>query len=42
MYEKVKRFYDLGIYKEKHVEQFYIKGYLTQEEYEKIIGGDSV
>lgn len=36
-YEKIKRYYDLKIYKKKHIEIFYKKGIITQEEYNSII-----
>lgn len=39
MYEKIKRFYDLGLYSKAQVEKFFQHGYLTQEQYEAIVGG---
>ena len=38
MYEKIKKFYDLGLYTEKQVEQFCERGYLTREQYAAITG----
>lgn len=38
MFEKVKHFYDLGLYSKEQVRQFVIKGKLTPEEYELITG----
>lgn len=39
MFEKVKRFYALGLYSKEQVGQFVIKGKITAEEY-KLITGD--
>ncbi len=39
MIEKIKRYYDLGIYKEKHLLKLLEKSVITQEEYENIKGG---
>lgn len=36
MFEKVKRYYDLGIYTAQMVAEFVRKGKLTPEEYEEI------
>ena len=38
MFEKVKHFYDLGLYTKEQVEMFVRKGKLTGEEYEAITG----
>ena len=38
MYEKVKRFYHLGLYTREQVAQFVLRGKLTPEEYRKITG----
>lgn len=38
MYEKVKRFYDLGLYTAANVAQFVLRGKLTPEEFEAITG----
>jgi uncharacterized XkdX family phage protein len=36
MIEKIKRYYDLGIYKDKHLLKFVEKNVITQKEYEQI------
>lgn len=38
MYEKVKRFYSLGLYTAEQVAQFVLRGKLTPEEYAQITG----
>lgn len=38
MFEKVKRFYDMGLYSNAQVAQFVKKGKLTAEEYQTITG----
>lgn len=38
MFEKVKHFYDLGLYTKEQVAMFVRKGKLTAEEYELITG----
>lgn len=38
MYEKVKKFYDMGLYNETQVYEFVKKGKLTEEEYKGIVG----
>lgn len=38
MFEKVKRFYDLGLYTAAQVAQFVEKGRLTPEQYTEITG----
>ncbi len=40
MFEKVKKFYDEGIYKKSHVAAFVAKGKLTPEQYKLITGED--
>lgn len=40
MFEKVKKFYDMGLYSKAQVAQFVKKGRLTEEEYEEITGED--
>lgn len=40
MIEKIKRYYVLGIYKEKHINRLLELNKITQEEYDEIIGGD--
>lgn len=37
MFEKVKKFYDLGLYTEAQVKMFYTKGKITEAEYLQII-----
>lgn len=39
MYEKIKKFYDMGLYSAEQVFMFYEKGIITAEQYEEIIGG---
>lgn len=38
MFDKVKRFYDMGLYSKAQVAQFVRKGRLTADEYETITG----
>lgn len=38
MFDKVKKFYDMGLYTNAQVAQFVRKGKLTEEEYEEITG----
>lgn len=38
MFEKVKKFYDMGLYSNAQVAQFVKKGRLTAEEYQTITG----
>lgn len=38
MFEKVKKFYDLGLYTKAQVEAFYVKGKITLAEYNEIVG----
>lgn len=38
MFEKVKKFYDMGLYSAAQVAQFVRKGRLTADEYERITG----
>ena len=35
-YKMIKKFYDMGIYKDKQIQDFVVKGQLTAEEYELI------
>ena len=37
--EKVKRFYDMGLYTAVMVYNFFQKGKITEEEYNQIVGG---
>lgn len=38
MFEKIKRFYDLGIYTADIVKKFADKGVISQEQYREIVG----
>ena len=38
MYEKIKKYYDTGLWSEERVRNIVIKGYITEEEYKDIIG----
>lgn len=38
MFEKVKKFYNMGLYSKAQVAQFVAKGKLTPEQYEEITG----
>ena len=40
MFEKVKKFYELGLYSKEQVWQFVVKGKLTEEQYREIVGDD--
>lgn len=40
MFEKIKRFYDLGLYTKSQVKMFYTKGKITEAEYLQIVGGE--
>ena len=42
MFEKVKRFFELGLYTQEQVNQFYDHGKLTQEERDAILQPDPV
>ena len=37
MFEKIKRYYEMGLYKETHIQKLFSVGAISQEEYEKII-----
>lgn len=37
-YKMIKKYYDMGIYKDKQIHDFVVKGQLTEEEYELITG----
>ncbi len=37
MFEKIKRFYDMGIYTAGQVHKFYEKGVITEQEYNEIV-----
>ena len=38
MYEKVKKYYDTGLWSEERVRNMVIKGIITEEEYATIVG----
>lgn len=38
MFEKVKKFYNLGLYTKAQVKVFYLKGKITLAEYNEIVG----
>ena len=38
MYEKVKKYYDIGLWSEERVRNMVIRGIITEEEYKDIIG----
>ena len=40
MFEKIKYYYTLGLYKQSHLEKLLSAGAITQEEYEKLIKGE--
>lgn len=40
MYDKIKRFYDRGLYTAEQVYQFVVKGVITEQEYNAIVGGN--
>lgn len=37
-YDKIKRYYNMGFYKEKHIKIFLNKGVITEEQYKSIVG----
>ena len=38
MYEKIKKYYDTGLWTEERVRNMVIKGIITEEEYASIVG----
>ena len=40
MYEKIKEYYDTGLWSEERVRNMVIKGIITEEEYKDIIGNE--
>ena len=38
MYEKIKKYYDTGLWSEERVRTMVIKGIITEEEYASIVG----
>lgn len=41
MFEKIKRFYDLGLYTKEQVHKFVEKGVITEEQYLEIVGDNN-
>ena len=39
-YDKVKHYYDTGLWKEPRVREAVVKGWITEEEYKEITGQD--
>lgn len=37
MFEKIKKYYDMGLYKEVHIRKLLSVGAITEEQYEKIV-----
>lgn len=40
MFDKIKRFYDVGLYDKTKVHKFFEKGVITEEQYKEIVGED--
>lgn len=40
MFEKIKKFYQIGLYTAEQVHKFVEKGVLTNEQYAEIVGGE--
>lgn len=38
MYERIKKYYEMGLYTEENLKVFLKAEYITEEEYNKIIG----
>ena len=38
MYEKIKKYYDTGLWSEERVRNMVVKGVITEEEYASIVG----
>lgn len=38
MFEKIKKFYDIGLYTKEQVQMFLTKGVITEAQYHEIIG----
>ena len=41
MFEKIKYYYDIGLYKPAHIEKLLSVGAITDEEYKEILQGDA-
>lgn len=37
MFQKIKKFYNLGLYSKEQVKQFVVKGAITESQYEQIV-----
>ena len=37
MFEKIKKYYDMGLYKEVHIRKLLSVGAINEEQYEKIV-----
>ena len=37
MFEKIKKYYDMGLYKKVHLEKLFSAGAISQEEYDFIV-----
>lgn len=37
MYDKIKKFYDMGLYTKEQVHKFVEKGIITEDEYKQIV-----
>ena len=40
MFEKIKKYYDKGLYSKEMVHNFVTKGVITMEQYKEIVGED--
>lgn len=40
MYERIKRYYDMGLYNAVQVHKFVEKGIITEEQYNEIVGAE--
>ena len=41
MFEKIKKYYDMGLYKEVHIRKLLSVGAITQEQFESIVKEES-
>lgn len=41
MFDKIKKFYDMGLYSKVQVHKFVEKGVITEEQYIEIVGVDN-
>ena len=42
MFDKIKKFYDMGLYTAEQVNEFVIRGKISQEEFNLIVSGESL